>query len=123
MIVGSCPKCKSNVILEKKTIQGKNVKVYRCEKNVVTTLDGGETWELKDEHCCDFKIFGNALKRYGKRGIGIGEVKRMLQEKDVAVRLYSFNKKCEYYKYIRVSYEYGVEVDWETEVEEKLQVS
>jgi hypothetical protein len=119
MFIGNCPYCQDGkIFVSKKNIQGKTVKFYSCSNYSVTTEDG-EIWEKTENSTCSFHIFGNSLLRYGKRGIGIGEVKRLLRQEDVIVKLYSYRVKKDYYKYLILDKNYGVSIDWDTQVEEK----
>ncbi len=117
--IGKCPYCKDGIIsYDIKNIRGAKTKLYSCSNNKVITEDG-EFWEQTKESSCSFKIFGNALIRYGKKFIGPKEVKKLISGEDVVVRLYSHVKKVEYYKYLTLSYEYGVSVIWDVDVENK----
>jgi hypothetical protein len=115
-LVGKCPFCDGIVSYTTKEIQGRKTKLYSCSNHKVITEDG-ETWELSSDATCSFKIFGNALQRYGKKFIGPKEVKKLLEGEEVIAHLYSFTTKTEYKKYISLNKEYGVSVLWEMEVE------
>jgi hypothetical protein len=116
-LVGNCPYCDGVVSYETKEIRGRNTKLYSCSNHKVTTEDG-ETWELRNDATCSFKIFGNALSRYGKKFIGPKEVKKLINGEAVVAHLYSFNKKTEYKKYLTLDKEYGVSVLWDLDVED-----
>jgi hypothetical protein len=117
-LVGKCPYCDDGmVMMEKKQVSGKNAKVYTCS-NASWYSEDGEVFELKKEATCSFRIWGNSLMRWGKRGIGIFEVKKLLRGEDVDVRLFSYTAKKEYFKYITLDKQYGVSVLWDMEVEE-----
>jgi hypothetical protein len=119
MLLGNCPFCDDGMVtMVIKPIQGKNTKYYACSNYKVYSEDG-EFFERTSDSKCGFRIFGNALLKYGKRGIGVGEVKRLLRGESVSVRLYSYNVKKEYYKYIYLDEQYGISVDWDTEVEDE----
>ena len=121
-IVGKCPYCKDGVIeVEKKLVNGKNTKVYTCS-NASWYSEDGEVFELKKEATCSFRIWGNSLLKWGKRGIGIKEVKQLLEGQSVDVRLFSYRAKKEYFKYITLNKEYGVSVLWDMEVEDRPSV-
>jgi hypothetical protein len=115
--VGNCPYCDGIISYETKEIRGRKTKLYSCSNHKVTTEDG-ETWELRSDATCSFKIFGNALARYGKKFIGPKEVKKLLEGKEVIGHFYSFNTKTEYKKYIILNHEYGVSVVWDIDIEE-----
>jgi len=115
-IIGKCPYCDDGeVFLDKKIVNGKNTKVYTCS-NASWYSEDGEIYELKKEATCSFRIWGNSLLRWGKRGIGVFEVKKLLQGDSVDVRLFSYRAKKEYFKYIVLDKEYGVSVLWDIEV-------
>ncbi len=118
-IVGKCPYCDDGmVIVEKKLVNGKNTKVYTCS-NASWYSEDGEIFELKKDATCSFRIWGNSLLKWGKRGIGIKEVKQLLEGQSVDVRLFSYRAKKEYFKYITLDKEYGVSVLWDMEVEDR----
>ena len=117
-LVGKCPYCDDGIVMmDKKQVNGKSTKVYTCS-NASWYSEDGEIFELKKEATCSFRIWGNSLLKWGKRGIGIFEVKKLLQGEDVDVRLYSYQAKKEYFKYITLDKQYGVSVLWDMEVEE-----
>ena len=117
-LIGKCPYCSDGmVIMEKKLVNGKNTKVYTCT-NASWYSEDGETFELKKDATCSFRIWGNSLLKWGKRGIGVFEVKKLLLGEDVDVRLFSYRAKKEYFKYITLDKQYGVSVLWDMEVEE-----
>ncbi len=116
-ILGKCPYCNDGLIkLESKPVLGKNTKIYTCT-NASWSSEDGELFELSKNATCSFRIWGNSLLKWGKRGIGPYEVKNLLQGKDVSVRLFSLQKKQEYYKYICLSKDYGISVLWDIDVE------
>jgi len=118
-IIGKCPYCKDGkIVLSKKEVQGKNTKLYTCS-NASWSSEDGEMFELTNDATCSFRIWGNSLLKWGKRGIGVFEVKKLLRGEDVAVRLYSFNTKKEYFKYITINHEYGISVIWDIDVEDE----
>jgi hypothetical protein len=116
--LGACPFCQNGSIhYTKKPVRGKMTKVYQCS-NARWITEDGELFEPTVDSTCTFRIFGNALARYGKKFIGPKEVRALLQQKDVVARLYSFQAKKEYRKYMILSQEYGVSIDFETEVDD-----
>lgn len=118
-IIGKCPYCKDGVVsYEKKLVRGKNTKVYTCS-NASWRSEDGEMFELSPTASCSFRIWGNSLLKWGKRGIGPIEVRKLLNGEDVIVQLYSFTAKKEYYKYIALDKEYGISILWDIDVEEK----
>jgi len=116
-IIGKCPYCKDGLMkLETKPVLGKNTKLYTCS-NASWKSEDGEMFELKDSATCSYRIWGNSLLKWGKKGIGPYEVKRLLKGEDVSVRLFSYIKKQEYFKYIAINKDYGVSVLWDIDVE------
>ena len=118
-VVGKCPYCDDGmIIVEKKLVNGKNTKIYTCS-NASWYSEDGEVFELKKDATCSFRIWGNSLLKWGKRGIGIKEVKQLLEGQSVDVRLFSYRAKKEYFKYIILDKEYGIWVLWDMEVEDR----
>ncbi len=116
--VGKCPYCDDGVVvMEKKLVRGKSTKVYTCS-NASWYSEDGEVYELEKGATCSFRIWGNSLLKWGKKGIGVFEVKKLLQGESVDVRLYSYRAKKEYFKYIVLDKDYGVSVLWDMDVEE-----
>ena len=118
--IGKCPYCEDGTIsYEKKIVKGKNTKIYTCS-NAKWASEDGELFELTKDARCSFRIWGNSLARWGKRGIGPLEIRTLLEGKDLAVRLFSVRSKKEYFKYITLDKEYGVSVVWDIVVESGL---
>ena len=115
-IIGKCPFCTDGLVnIEKKPVRGKNTKLYTCS-NASWKSEDGEMFELSSNATCHFRIWGNSLLKWGKKGIGPYEVKQLLAQKDVVVRLFSYQRKTEYFKYITLDEQYGVSVLWDIEV-------
>jgi hypothetical protein len=102
--------------MEKKIVRGANTKVYTCS-NASWMSEDGEMFELSKNATCSFRIWGNSLLKWGKRGIGIYEVKDLLNAKDVKVRLFSAYAKKEYFKYMILDKEYGVSILWDINID------
>jgi len=112
-VLGKCPYCDNGHIeMEKKQVQGKMTKVYTCSNAKFHTEDG-ECFESVGS--CSFRIWGNSLRRYGKRGIGEREVKELLKEGSFVAVLHSRNG-VEYRKYVTTDEAYGVSVLFDDEV-------
>ena len=112
-MLGKCPYCDDGIIvMQKKIVQGKNTKVYTCSNAKFHTEDG-ECFESVGS--CSYRIWGNSLLKYGKRGIGEKEVRELLSEGVFTATLHSKNG-VEYKKYIITNEEYGVSVLFEDEV-------
>ena len=115
-IIGKCPYCKNGLMhIEKKPVNGRNTKLYTCS-NASWESEDGEMFELKKDATCSFRIWGNSLLKWGKKGIGPYEVKKLLKGEDVPVRLYSFTASKEYFKYITINKEYGISVVWDVDI-------
>ena len=115
MQLGVCPKCQEGVIeVEEKLVRGKKVKLFVCS-NAAWKSEDGELWELQEDATCDFRIWQNALARYGK-WLSYKEVRELLQERELEVELVSkkYGKKIHYTKEIILDMEYGVSVLWES---------
>lgn len=122
-ILGTCPNCKKgSVTFQLKDVQGRKTKVYSCSNYKVFSEDG-EMFENVPGYDCNFKIFGNAFAKWGKKFIGPNEITKLLKGEDVIGHFYSYQKKVEYYKYILLDFEYGVSVDWETNVDKEEDAS
>ena len=96
MILGKCPYCKGNVQAIKSTANGKKVNLYTCENAK------------------------NAFLRWNKRSFSKYEMKKLLEDEQVIIRLHGRAGTKEYFKYVITDKEYGVSILWDEEVEEKL---
>ncbi|HUH42378.1 MAG TPA: hypothetical protein VLZ29_04635 [Sulfurimonas sp.] len=114
MILGKCPCCKDGSIeVRDKEVSGKKVKLYACS-NAHWMTDDGEMFEPTAESTCSFRIWQNALAKYGK-WLSYKEVRELLENKSIEVELLSkkYGKKIYYNKYIAINEEYGVSVLWD----------
>ena len=112
-MLGKCPYCKDgSIVMQKKIVQGRNTKVYTCSNAKFTTEDG-ELFESVGT--CSYRIWGNSLLKYGKRGIGEREVRELLSEGIFTAVLHS-RSGVEYRKYVIPHEEYGISVLFEDEV-------
>jgi len=115
MNLGKCPFCDGGIIEnEQKNVRGKKIMLYKCSNAEWEISPDGEQWDLKDSSTCDFKIWQNALGRYGK-WFKNNEIRELLEEQQLLVKLISkkYGKKIEYEKYIILDKEYGVTVLWD----------
>lgn len=119
MKLGKCPFC--NGIIEKRKLNSsKKVFIYACS-NAHWELDN-DVWVRTKDSVCSYKIFSNSLARWNKYFISEQEIKELLQNGVVTVKLvknifkFQNNKKIceklEYEKDLIVNQEYGVEVLW-----------
>jgi len=114
MYLGKCPYCEDGQIeVRDKEVRGKKVKLYVCS-NAHWTTEDGEMYELTQEASCDFKIWQNALAKYGK-WLSFKEIRALLEDETIEVELLSkkYGKKIYYNKHITLNREYGVSVIWD----------
>ncbi len=114
MILGKCPYCNDgNIEVREKEVRGKKVKLYACS-NASWKSEDGEMYELTESSTCHFKIWQNALAKYGK-WLSYKEVRELLSGGEVEVEFLSkkYGKKIHYNKYIVLHEEYGVTVLWD----------
>ncbi len=110
--LGECPYCNGGKIeVRQTTVDGKNIKLYACS-NAHWSFEH-DMAELTEESTCSFRIFQNALLRWNKKAISEKEIRTLLSEEQVKVRLYSSRAKTEYYKWLVLDEEYGCSVVWD----------
>jgi len=117
-IIGKCPYCTGNVISRKMNARGKDIKIYHCE-NANKEYDESEAYVFTSESTCTFRVYSNALLQWNKRSFGLLEMKKLLQEGQIIVRLHGKKGTSEYFKYVITDKEYGLSVLWNEEVIEK----
>lgn len=113
MILGKCPYCENgSVEVRKKEVFGKKVELYACS-NANWITEDGEMYELSAESECDFRIWQNALSRYGK-WFSHKDIRELLEEKNIEIELVSkkYGKKVYYNKHVTLDSEYGVSILW-----------
>jgi len=106
-ILGKCPLCEEGNILEKDNSFG-------CSKAFFEEDSFGEG---NVNTGCNFYIFKESFKRYGKNKIYSSEVKKILRGDDCIGVFRSKFKREKYKKYIVLDLEFGVSIDFDTEVE------
>ncbi len=110
--LGNCPYCQEGSIeVRKIEVEGKSTKLYACS-NAHWGFEH-DMAELTKESTCSFRIFQNALLRWNKKAIGEREIRTLLEDEQVKVRLYSSRAKKEYYKWLVLDEEYGCSVVWD----------
>jgi hypothetical protein len=117
-IIGDCNFCNGEVISKEVSINNKKVNLYICTNNITKYNDNYEEWEESEDSTCNFKVFSNTLLKYNKAKLSEKEMKKLLKEKELEVRLYSkklFNEETqkygsEYFKYLVLDKDYGVSV-------------
>jgi len=114
LILGKCPYCDDGMIeVRDKEVRGKKVKLYACI-NAHWVTEDGEMYELRDDAKCDFRIWQNALAKYGK-WLTYKEIRELLENETLEVELLSkkYGKKINYTKSVVLNKEYGVSVVWD----------
>lgn len=119
MVLGKCPYCKGDVILIKSTANGKKVSLYTCE-NAKKESDDSEQCVFTSDSTCTFRVYSNVFLRWNKRSFSKYEMKKLLEDEQVIIRLHGRAGTKEYFKYVITDKEYGVSILWDEEVEEKL---
>lgn len=113
----NCPKCNSKIEIREKNIKNKRVILYACEKANWKTEDG-ELFELTKDSSCDFKLWENALSRYGIKKLKKSDIIKILNNEECILNLKSKIKKKEYEKYAVLDLDYGVKILFDLEVED-----
>lgn len=110
--LGKCPYCPDGQIeVRNISVEAKPIKLYACS-NAHWSYEH-DLAELTEASTCSFRIFQNALLRWHKKAISEREVRTLLEEEQVMVRLYSSRAKKEYYKWLVLDKEYGCSVVWD----------
>jgi len=110
--LGKCHFCEDGAVeVRQTTVDGKKIKLYACS-NAHWSFEH-DMAELTPESTCSFRIFQNALLRWNKKAIGEREMRTLLSEEQVKVRLYSSKAKKEYFKWLILDEEYGCSVVWD----------
>jgi len=116
--LGKCPYCNDGEVeVRKIEVLGKSLKLYACS-NAQWSFEN-DMAKLHKDATCSFRIFQNALLQWNKKAIGEKEIRTLLSEEQVKVRLYSSRTKSEYYKWLILDEEYGCSVLWDIFIEEE----
>ena len=118
MTLGKCPYCKGNVEAFKGTAKGKKVTLYSCE-NAKKKYDESEQFVFTSDSTCTFRVYSNVFLKWNKRSFSKYEMKNLLENGQVIIRLHGRSGTSEYFKYAIPNKEYGVSILWDEEVEEK----
>ena len=118
MILGKCPYCKGNVHAIKSTTNGKKINLYACE-NAKKVYDDSAQFVFTSDSTCTFRVYSNVFLRWNKRSFSKYEMKKLLEEEQVIVRLHGRAGTKEYFKYVITDKEYGVSILWDEEVTEE----
>jgi len=106
-IVGKCIKCGGDVIEKEKYYVCKNRKATKDEENGKWSVEG-----------CDFIVFKDTFKRFGKNKLTVSEMKNFLKDKEVVIELTS-KAGNKYKKFARFDEKWNIAIDFNTRVEEK----
>jgi len=116
--LGKCPFCDDGQIeVRKIEVNAKPTKLYACS-NAHWTFEH-DLCELSADSSCSYRIFANQLLKWNKKSIGENEIRTLLQEEQVKVRLYSVRAKKEYFKWAVLDQEYGLSVVWDIDIHEE----
>lgn len=118
MILGKCPYCKANVLAIKTTAQGQKVTLYTCE-NSKKERDDSEQFVFSSDSTCTFRVYSNVFLRWNKRSFSKFEMKNLLLNQQIIVRLHGRKGTKEYFKYVIPDQSYGVSILWDEEVQEE----
>ena len=116
--LGKCPYCNGMVETKKITTNGKNVNVYSCT-NAKKEYDESDAYVFTSDSTCTFMIYQNKFLKWNKRSFSTYEMKQLLENGQVTVRLHGRRGTKEYYKYVILDKEYGCSILWDEEVVEK----
>ena len=115
MILGACPYCDDGDIeVRKKEIRGKKLELYACS-NASWISEDGEFFELSSSSKCGFRIWQNALSRYGHY-LKHSEVRALLNNEELVLkfkekkRFIGQKERKDYYKKVILHEEYGVQI-------------
>lgn len=115
MVLGQCPYCNGVVTSTPLSIQGKKVFLYACE-HAKKERDIHNDLIFSAHATCRFQVYSNAFLRWNKRSFSEKEMKQLLLEGRVMVRLHGKKGSKEYFKYAITDSEYGIAIVWDEEV-------
>lgn len=115
-ILGKCPYCNGNILSRKITTNGKQIKLYSCE-NAKKEYDESEQYVFTHDSTCKFRVYSNAFLRWNKKSFSEFEMKKLLEDKQIIVRLHGKKGSGEYFKYVIPHEEYGITILWDEEIE------
>jgi len=117
-ILGKCPYCEGSVESRKITVQGKNINIYACS-NAKKEYDESDAYVYSSTSTCTFMVYSNKFLKWNKRSFSSYEMKNLLNEGQVTVRLHGRRGTSEYFKYVILDKEYGCSILWDEEVVQK----
>ena len=115
MVLGKCPYCGGNVISQKITAKGQKINLYSCE-HARKERDINDDYVFASDASCRFRVYSNTFLRWNKRSLSEYEMKQLLHEGQIAVRLHGRKGTGEYFKYVVPDSEYGVSILWDMPV-------
>jgi len=116
--LGKCPICENGEIeVRKIEVNAKPSKLYACSN--AHWIFENEICELSSESTCSYRIFANQFLQWNKKSIGEKEIRTVLQEEQVQVRLFSTRTKKEYFKWAVIDEEYGLSILWDINIEQE----
>ena len=117
-LLGKCHFCDDGHIeVRNIKVNGKPTKLYACSN--AHWVNDSDLFELSKESTCSFRIFQNSLLRWNKKALGEREIRNLLSDEQITVRLYSSRTKSEYFKYAVLDEEYGLSVLWDDYVDDE----
>jgi hypothetical protein len=123
MTLGKCPYCDGKIIAISSNIKGKKVNLYTCE-NAKKEYDDSEQFVFTSDSTCTFRVYSNVFLKWNKRSFSKYEMKNLLENQQIVVRLHGRKGTGEYFKYVVTNKEYGVSILWDEEVsKEELLIS
>jgi len=106
--LGKCPYCDDgNIEIRKVNVDGKDIKVYACSN--AKWLKRIDCSELSEDSTCSYSLFANNLLKFNKRAISEYEMRNLLKDEQIIVRLYR-KPFGEYFKYAVLDLEFGIKV-------------
>lgn len=117
MILGKCPNCNANVIAIKTTARNQNVNLYTCENAKKEHDDSGQ-FVFTNDSSCNFRVYSNVFLRWNKRSFSKYEMKNLLKDKEIKIRLHGRKGTGEYFKYAVIDPNYGVSILWDEEADD-----
>ena len=115
MILGKCPYCSGHVVVQKMTVKGQKINLYTCE-HAKKKRDINDDYVFSADAKCHFRVYSNTFLRWNKRSLSEHEMKKLLEEGQIVVRLHGKKGTKEYFKYVIPDPEYGISILWGMEV-------
>ncbi len=115
MVLGKCPYCNGDILAYSVTSKGQKVTLYTCE-HAKKERDINDDYVFSADASCRFRVFSNVFLRWNKRSLSEREMKELLREGQITVRLHGRKGTREYFKYVVLDPEYGVSILWDTDV-------